>query len=166
MPDFPGVLILAAQRDVRRDMFDAFDHVGFRPILAARDVAQAESLLLDEPPLALVVLALEADPSRVLGFAHALRSRLGYRDTPLIAVVDDTAAMDTRLLAPVFNDWLRRASIRSELLPRATRSIGEATTPAVAVRVIVAQESQAAAAPEPWPDAPVMTRDSPTAWLR
>jgi len=158
MPDFPGVLILAAQRDVRRDMFDAFDHVGFRPILAARDVAQAESLLLDEPPLAesllldepplaLVVLALEADAGRVLGFAHALRSRAAYRDTPLIAVVDDTAAMDTRLLAPVFNDWLRRASIRSELLPRATRSIGDATVPAAATPAAVVPEGPVAAAP-------------------
>jgi diguanylate cyclase (GGDEF)-like protein len=157
MPDFPGVLILAAQRDVRRDMFDAFDHVGFRPILAARDVAQAESLLLDEPPLALVVLALEADPGRVLGFAHALRSRPAYRDTPMIAVVDDTAAMDTRLLAPVFNDWLRRASIRSELLPRATRSIGDATTTAAATPDVATQESPAPAAQAP-AAAPVLAR--------
>ena len=46
-----GILVVAAQRELRRSLFDALDQAGYPQIHSARDVSHAAILLEGRPPL-------------------------------------------------------------------------------------------------------------------
>lgn len=120
-----GILVVAAQRELRRNLFDALDQAGYPQILSARDVSHAAILLEGRPalpPLQLLVLVLDGDEQQARQNCDQLRRLPGGADTPLIAVLADDALLSPADLPPGITDWLSAAQIASELVPRWRRS--------------------------------------------
>jgi diguanylate cyclase (GGDEF)-like protein len=120
-----GILVVAAQRELRRNLFDALDQAGYPQILSARDVSHAAILLEGRPvlpPLQLLVLVLDGDEQQARQNCDQLRRLPGGADTPLIAVLADNALLSPADLPPGITDWLSAAQIASELVPRWRRS--------------------------------------------
>ncbi len=71
-----GILVVAAQRELRRNLFDALDQAGYPQILSARDVSHAAILLEGRPvlpPLQLLVLVLDGDEQQARQNCDQLR---------------------------------------------------------------------------------------------
>ncbi|HJU07032.1 MAG TPA: sensor domain-containing diguanylate cyclase, partial [Rhodanobacteraceae bacterium] len=68
-----GILIVAARREDRRALFDALDGQGHGPILSARDIAHARSLLVESPVPRLAVLDFCTMPAESAAFGAELR---------------------------------------------------------------------------------------------
>jgi diguanylate cyclase (GGDEF)-like protein/PAS domain S-box-containing protein len=68
-----GILIVAARREDRRALFDALDGQGHGPILSARDIAHARSLLVESPVPRLAVLDFCTMPAESAAFGAELQ---------------------------------------------------------------------------------------------
>src|SRR5690242_16723815 len=88
-----GILVVAAQRDLRRNMFDALDGAGHPTIHTARGVPHAELLLDGRPPLMLAVVAFEGDETDAQATCEQLRRIPACAEAPMIAVIADGATV-------------------------------------------------------------------------
>lgn len=118
-----GILVVAAQRELRRDLFDVLDSAGYSQILSARDVSHAAILLegrAASPPLQLLVLAGDATQARAS--SEQLRRIAGCGDTTLLLVITDESSVVPGELPEEATDWLHANQVASELLARWSRS--------------------------------------------
>ncbi|TPG50396.1 bifunctional diguanylate cyclase/phosphodiesterase [Rhodanobacter glycinis] len=121
-----GILVVAAQRELRRGLFDALDQAGYSHIHSARDLQHAAILLEGRPslpPLQLMVVVLAGDGQQARNSCEQLRRLPGAVETPLIAVLAEEASLSPADLPPGITDWLSGAQISSELVPRWRRSL-------------------------------------------
>jgi diguanylate cyclase (GGDEF)-like protein len=130
-----GILVVAAQRELRRNLFDALDQAGYPQIYSARDVPHAAILLEGRPPLPplqLLVIVLAGDAQQARHACEQLRHLPGAAETPLIVVLADEATFGPADLPPGIADWLSAWNISDELIPRWRRSLApEGTRPRV-----------------------------------
>ena len=113
-----GILLVASQRELRRELFDTLDKEGHPPIHSARDTTHAAILLEGREPLALIVLVVEGDGRASLTLCEQLKLLPPCTDAPIIAVlVDDTTIKPTQL-PPIINGWLYASQIGTELIAR------------------------------------------------
>jgi diguanylate cyclase (GGDEF)-like protein len=120
-----GILVVAAQRELRRNLFDVFDQAGFAHIHSARDVTHAAILLEGRPPMSslqLIVAVLTGDVQQVRQSCEQLHRLSGSTTTPLIAVLAPDAEIDPIDLPHGVTDWLRSTQIDTELMARWQRS--------------------------------------------
>lgn len=120
-----GILVVAAQRELRRSLFDALDHAGYSQIHSARDVSHAAILLEGRsplPPLQLMVAVLAGDQPQATSVCEQLRRLPGGSDTPLIVVLAEEATISPTDLPVGITDWLSAAQIGTELVARWRRS--------------------------------------------
>ncbi|WP_108472983.1 putative bifunctional diguanylate cyclase/phosphodiesterase [Rhodanobacter thiooxydans] len=120
-----GILVVAAQRELRRSLFDALDQAGYPQIHSARDISHAAILLEGRaslPPLQLIVAVLAGDEQQARNSCEQLRRLPGGADTPLIVVLGEDATLNPAELPAGIVDWLSTAQISSELVPRWRRS--------------------------------------------
>ncbi|MGN6656506.1 MAG: putative bifunctional diguanylate cyclase/phosphodiesterase [Rhodanobacter sp.] len=131
-----GILLVAAQRDLRRALFDALDRAGYARLHSARDISHAAILLEGEgaqESLQLVVLVLEGDEAEASAACEQVRRLPGAAEAPLIAVLADGAACSPAELPPGIDDWLCAGQIATELVARWQRlpvTAGAAVVPA------------------------------------
>ncbi len=121
-----GILVVAAQRELRRCLFDALDQAGYAQIHSARDLQHAAILLEGRPslpPLQLLVLVLAGDEQQARRQCEQLCRLPGGADTPLIAVLTEDASLSPTDLPAGITDWLFAAQIGSELVARWRRSL-------------------------------------------
>ncbi|MEI7038190.1 putative bifunctional diguanylate cyclase/phosphodiesterase [Fulvimonas yonginensis] len=124
-----GILVVAAQRELRRNVFDALDGEGHSPIHTARGVPHAELLLDGRPPLALVVVVLEGDASEARGHCEQLRRIPACAEAPMIVVLADGATVKPAQLPPGVSDWLYASQVGAELVARWRRASPPAALP-------------------------------------
>ncbi len=120
-----GILVVAAQRDLRRSIFDALDHAGYSHILSARDVTHAAILLEGLQalaPLQLMVAVFDGDVAQMRQCCDQLRRLPGGTDTPVIAVLTSQTAPGPDDLPAGITDWVSATQVSSELIPRWRRS--------------------------------------------
>jgi diguanylate cyclase (GGDEF)-like protein len=120
-----GILVVAAQRELRRNLFDVLDAAGYPQILSARDVSHAAILLegrAASPPLQLVVLALAGDSARARASCEQLRRLAGCKEATLLLVITDESTIVPADLPDGASDWLYASQIASELMARWSRS--------------------------------------------
>ncbi|WP_243041085.1 putative bifunctional diguanylate cyclase/phosphodiesterase [Dyella sedimenti] len=113
-----GILVVAAQRELRRALFDTFDRDGHFHVHSARDATHAGILLEGRPALALVVIVFDGDGREAMAGLEVLRSLPACAAAPLIAVLDDEAAFKPGALPAGIADWLYGSQIEHELLAR------------------------------------------------
>ena len=70
-----GILLIAAQRELRRTLFDALDEAGYPHIYSARDVSHAAILLEGRPSLQLVVVVFSGDEQQAKSCIEQTRYR-------------------------------------------------------------------------------------------
>ncbi|SFS15360.1 diguanylate cyclase (GGDEF) domain-containing protein [Dyella sp. OK004] len=113
-----GIMVVAAQREIRRAVFDALDHEGHLAVHSARDTTHAGILLEGRSPLTLVVMVLDGDARDALASVEQLRRLPACADTPLIAVLSADASLKPVQLPAGVSDWLYASQIQSELIAR------------------------------------------------
>ena len=114
----PGILIIAAARGLRRDLFDIIDQAGHADIFSARDRAHAAVLLHECPPLQLVVLALTGDDLQARQCCEQVRRLPGAADVPLIVVLPQATDINPMNLPGDITDWLHEDRVGTELIAR------------------------------------------------
>jgi CheY-like chemotaxis protein len=127
-----GILVVAAQRDLRRNVFDALDGTGHPTIHTARGVPHAELLLDGRPPLALVVVAFDGDAIDAQASCEQLRRIPACAQAPMIAVLADGATVKPAELPGGISDWLYASQVALELVVRWRRARPPAALPAQA----------------------------------
>lgn len=113
-----GILIVASQRDLRRTLFDTFDHEGHDAIHTARGLSHAAILLDGRAPLNLVVMAFGGDEIDAGDGCEQLRRIPACAEAPLIAVLAEGATVRPAQLPGDVSDWLHEAQIGNELIAR------------------------------------------------
>ncbi|WP_243049068.1 EAL domain-containing protein [Dyella sp. RRB7] len=126
-----GILVVAAQRELRRALFDTFDHDGHFVVHSARDATHAGILLEGRPALALMVVVFDGDGRDAMAGIEILRSQPACATAPLIAVLDDGAVLKPAVLPAGVADWLYASQIEHELLARWQR-LQRASVPSAA----------------------------------
>ena len=124
-----GILVVAAERDLRRNVFDALDGAGHPTIHTARGVPHAELLLDGRPPLALVVVAFDGDAIDAQTSCEQLRRIPACADTTMIAVLAEGATVRPAELPNGISDWLYASQVALELVVRWRRSRPPAVLP-------------------------------------
>lgn len=84
---YAGVLIVVGHREDRRVLFDAFDGADFEAIYTARDVAQAQGLLAQEPALSLIFVEFRDPYAEAEGLCRLLASHPHWRLIPRIGIL-------------------------------------------------------------------------------
>ncbi len=82
----PAILIVTTERDDRRTLFNTLDGDGLDTIHAARDIEQARALLVDKPPLGLVLLEFCGEARDVQSFCAWLRETPEYARIPILGL--------------------------------------------------------------------------------
>ncbi|RUL79683.1 EAL domain-containing protein [Dyella choica] len=113
-----GILLVASQRELRRELFDALDHEGHPTIHSARDMTHAAILLEGREPLALIVVVFDGDGRAGVTVCEQLRLLPSCLDAPIIAVLIDDATVKPTQLPPMVDGWLYASQIGSELIAR------------------------------------------------
>jgi diguanylate cyclase (GGDEF)-like protein len=113
-----GIMVVAAQRELRRAVFDALDHEGHLAVHSARDTTHAGILLEGRAALGLVVIVLDGDARDALAAVEQLRRLPACAEAPLIAVLTADAAVRPVQLPAGVSDWLYASQIESELIAR------------------------------------------------
>jgi diguanylate cyclase (GGDEF)-like protein len=131
-----GILVVAAQRELRRGLFDTLDRAGYAQILSARDVQHAAILLEGRPALPslqLMVVVLSGDQAQATQCCEQLRRMPGGAEAPLIVVLSDEATVSPSDLPAGISEWISVAGIESELVARwrAWQSAPVSAAPAV-----------------------------------
>ena len=119
-----GILVIAAQRELRRNLFDVLDAAGYPQILSARDVSHAAILLegrAASPPLQLLVLALAGDAAQARASCEQLRRLAGCTDATLLLVITEESTLVPADLPEGAADWLFASQVASELMARWSR---------------------------------------------
>jgi len=111
-------MVVAAQRELRRAVFDALDRDGHLAVHSARDTTHAGILLEGRPNLALVVMVLEGDARDALASVEQLRRLPACAEAPVIVVLTEGAAIKPAQLPAGVSDWLYATQIGSELIAR------------------------------------------------
>jgi diguanylate cyclase (GGDEF)-like protein/PAS domain S-box-containing protein len=116
-----SLLIVAAQRDDRRTLFDALDGHGYAPIYIARDVPQARALLADAPAIDLVLLDLAGEAREAVAFCTQLRGIPAYAQVPVLGIL--AAEPELRVWGhqrspPGVVEWLHRPIDDGETVAR------------------------------------------------
>ncbi|NUO74256.1 MAG: bifunctional diguanylate cyclase/phosphodiesterase [Frateuria sp.] len=124
-----GILVVAAERDLRRNVFDALDGAGHPTIHTARGVPHAELLLDGRPPLALVVVAFDGDAIDAQTSCEQLRRIPACADTTMIAVLAEGATVRPAELPNGISDWLYASQVALELVVRWRRARPPAVLP-------------------------------------
>jgi diguanylate cyclase (GGDEF)-like protein len=127
-----GILVVAAQRELRRSLFDALDQAGYPQIHSARDLQHAAILLEGRPPLPplqLIVVVLAGDEQQARSCCEQVRRLPGGAETPFIAVLDHETSLSPSDLPPGIADWLSAAQISNELVPRWRRFLAAKKAP-------------------------------------
>ncbi|MGN6519214.1 MAG: EAL domain-containing protein [Dokdonella sp.] len=126
-----GALIVAADRDDRRVLFDALDAQAFEEIYSAKDIEQARGFLVPDLDIDLVLLEFGEDPAEALTFCDELR-KLARHDLPVIGILGSRGGSwrDGRLPAGLI-EWIARPVKPDDALARikvalAARSAGTA----------------------------------------
>ena len=132
-----GILVVAAERELRRQLFDALDRAGHPSIYSARDATHAAILLEGRNALQLIIVVLSGDEPQALVICEQLRDLSVGAEMPLIAVLTEDASFDPTDLPMGVSDWLHAAQINSELAARWRRlqtivSTQAKTAPAIA----------------------------------
>ncbi len=120
-----GILLVAAQRDLRRGLFDTLDRAGYSKIHSARDISHAAILLegsAAQQPLQLMVLVLEGDQAQAYSSCEQMRRLPGASEASLIVVLAEEASFSPSELPAGITDWLCAAQIDTELVPRWQRA--------------------------------------------
>ncbi|MBO9663483.1 MAG: EAL domain-containing protein [Dokdonella sp.] len=81
------MLVVAADRDDRRLLFDALDAQGFDAIYSARDLAQARGFLEQDPQIDLVLLEFRGEAIDALAFCGELRQYRPGAPVPIIGLL-------------------------------------------------------------------------------
>jgi diguanylate cyclase (GGDEF)-like protein len=139
-----GILVVAVQRELRRNLFDVLDSAGYSQILSARDVPHAAILLegrAASPPLQLLVLALAGDAAQARASCEQLRRLAGCTDATLLLVITDESTVVPADLPDGAADWLYASQVASELMARWCR-------PPLSTRQAVVVAGSAASFPE------------------
>ncbi len=121
----PGILLVAARRDLRRSLFDTLDRAGYSVIHSARDISHAAILLegtASQQPLQLMVLVLDGDEAQARSRCEQIRHLPGASEAPLIVVLADEADCNPAELPAGIADWLCASQISSELMARWQRA--------------------------------------------
>ncbi|MBB5357429.1 diguanylate cyclase (GGDEF)-like protein [Rhodanobacter sp. ANJX3] len=113
-----GILVVAAERNLRRQLFDALDQAGYPCIHSARDVTHAAILLEGRPALQLIIAVLDGDEQQAQLTCEQMQTLPGGLDTPLLAVLGESASFDPSELPSCVCDWLHVTQIASELATR------------------------------------------------
>ncbi|MFK2899055.1 EAL domain-containing protein [Dyella jejuensis] len=113
-----GILLVASQRELRRELFDVLDREGHPTIHSARDTTHAAILLEGREPLALIVVAFDGDGRSGLMLCEQLRLLAPCVDAPIIAVLIDEATIRPTQLPEIVSGWLYASQIGTELIPR------------------------------------------------
>lgn len=113
-----GILVVAAERNRRRQLFDALDQAGYPCIHSARDATHAAILLEGRPALQLIVAVLDGDEQQAKLACEQMQALPGGLETPLIAVLGDGASCDPSELPSCVCDWLYASQVASELVTR------------------------------------------------
>ncbi|WP_049621488.1 putative bifunctional diguanylate cyclase/phosphodiesterase [Frateuria defendens] len=113
-----GILIVAAQRDLRRALFDALDRAGHPPTHTARGLPHAGILLDGGAPLNLVVAVFDRDAAGARDFCERLRRIPACAEAALIAVLAPEATLQPTELPPGVSDWLHAGQVDTDLVPR------------------------------------------------
>ena len=120
-----GILVVAAQRELRRGLFEVFEQAGYSQIHCARDVPHAAILLEGQPAtpaLQLTVIVLDGDEKQAKAGCEQLRRLPGAAGALLIAVLCEEARISPTDLPAGIVDWLSASCIRSELMARWRRA--------------------------------------------
>src|SRR5574337_684318 len=126
-----GILLVAAQRDLRRALFDALDRAGYSRIHSARDISHAAILLeggVSQQPLQLLVLVVDGDGAQACSDCEQLRHLPGASGASLILVLAEEASCGPAELPAGIKDWLCAAQISTELVARWQRAPAGAAT--------------------------------------
>ncbi len=115
-----GILVVAAQRELRRSLFDVLDQAGYAHIHSARDATHAAILLEGREPLSLMVAELDGDLRQAQQSCEKLRCLPGAADVPLIAILTAQASFNPAELATDIDAWMYASQIQAELLARWT----------------------------------------------
>ncbi|RDS80433.1 EAL domain-containing protein [Dyella monticola] len=113
-----GILLVAAQREVRRELFDVLDREGHPTIHSARDTTHAAILVEGREPLALIVVVFDGDGRSSSVLCEQLRLLPPCVDAPIIAVLLDDATVKPMQLPTMVGGWLYASQIGTELIPR------------------------------------------------
>ncbi|HEY6943431.1 EAL domain-containing protein [Dokdonella sp.] len=124
-----AALIVAADREDRRVLFDALDAQAFEEIYSAKDIEQARGFLVPDLDIDLVLLEFGEDPAEALAFCDELRKHARH-DLPVIGVLGSRGGSwrDGRLPAGLI-EWIARPVKPDDALARikvalAARSAG------------------------------------------
>jgi diguanylate cyclase (GGDEF)-like protein/PAS domain S-box-containing protein len=82
-----GVLIVASDRDDRRELFDTLDAQGFEAIYSAKDFLQARGFLEQNPRLDLFLVEFHGDAQDALAFCAELQQRPATSQVPVIGIL-------------------------------------------------------------------------------
>ena len=113
-----GILVVAAQRDLRRNAFDALDQAGYSHIHSARDVPHAAILLEGIQSLQLIVVVFSGDQRQAQACCEQLRQLPGADETPLMAVLSEEASFGPAEMPSGVLDWIHGKQINAELVVR------------------------------------------------
>jgi diguanylate cyclase (GGDEF)-like protein len=111
-----GILLVASERELRRELFDVLDAQGHPPIHSARDTTHAAILLEGREPLALIVVAFDGDGRSSLTLCEQLRLLPPCTDAPILAVLVDDATIKPTQLPAVVSGWLYASQVGAELI--------------------------------------------------
>lgn len=117
-----GILVVAAQRELRRLLFDVLDQAGNTQIYSARDLTHAAILLEGRSPLQLIVVVFDGDGQLARSCYEQLRRLPAGAQAPLIAVLANDASITPEYLPAGTVDWLHARQIGAELAPRWRRA--------------------------------------------
>ena len=113
-----GALIVAADREDRRVLFDALDAQAFEEIYSAKDIEQARGFLVPDLDIDLVLLEFGEDPAEALTFCDELRKQARH-DLPVIGILGSRGGSwrDGRLPAGLI-EWIARPVKPDDALAR------------------------------------------------
>ncbi|MEO6688927.1 MAG: EAL domain-containing protein [Dokdonella sp.] len=84
----PGsVLIVASDRDDRRELFDTLDAQGVEAIYSAKDFEQAHAFLEQNPQLDLILVEFHGEASDALAFCAGLQQQKSTQRVPIIGIL-------------------------------------------------------------------------------
>jgi len=132
-----AALIVAADREDRRVLFDALDAQAFEEIYSAKDIEQARSFLAPDLDIDVVLLEFDEQPDEALAFCEELRKN-SRRELPVIGILGSRGGSwrDGRLPAGLV-EWIARPVKPDDAQARikvalAARSAGVVRSPHIA----------------------------------
>ncbi len=103
-----SVLILLNDRAERRRLFELLDSMEFEAIYAAKDAAQARSMLGQESGVELIVLEFAAGDAEALNFCTDIRAQARTAKIPLLAILGAEPALiwPAGKIPAAVSDWV------------------------------------------------------------